>query len=67
MNTKLAAPTVLKKIFERKREEIIERQRDRSLSQLQAMAAHASPAGPARVGLCASGAGGRRAVAVSDR
>ena len=33
MNTKLAAPTVLKKIFERKREEIIERQkRDRYLS-----------------------------------
>ncbi|MDA9671341.1 indole-3-glycerol phosphate synthase TrpC [bacterium] len=43
MNTKLAAPTVLKKIFERKREEIIERQKARSLSQLQVMAADASP------------------------
>ena len=43
MNTKLAAPTVLKKIFERKREEIIERQKERSLSQLQVMAADASP------------------------
>ena len=43
MNTKLAAPTVLKRIFERKREEIIERQKERSLSQLQVMAADASP------------------------
>ena len=43
MNTKLAAPTVLKQIFERKREEILERQKERSLSQLQAMAADASP------------------------
>ena len=41
MNTKLAAPTVLKQIFERKREEIIERQKVRSVPQLKVMAADA--------------------------
>ena len=41
MNTELSAATVLKQLFERKREESTERQKARSLSRLQEMAAHA--------------------------
>jgi indole-3-glycerol phosphate synthase len=62
MNTKLAAPTVLKQIFERKREEIIERQKARSLSQLQAMAADASPVRGFRRALAQRAAEGGAAV-----
>ena len=62
MNTKLAAPTVLKQIFERKREEIIERQKARSLSQLQEMAANASPVRGFRRALAQRAAEGAAAV-----
>ena len=62
MNTKLAATTVLKQIFERKREEIIERQKERSLSQLQAMAADASPVRGFRRALSQRAAEGGAAV-----
>jgi len=62
MNTKLAAPTVLKRIFERKREEIIERQKERSLPQLQVMAADASPVRGFRRALAQRAAEGGAAV-----
>ena len=34
MSTKLAAPTVLKRIFDRKTEEVAERRKRRSISEL---------------------------------
>ena len=44
MTTKLAAPTVLKKIFDRKTEEVAERKQQRSLTELEQLAADADPA-----------------------
>ncbi len=41
MTTKLAAPTVLKKIFDRKTEEVAERKQQRSLAELEQLAAEA--------------------------
>ena len=43
MTTKLAAPTVLKKIFDRKTEEVAERKQLRSLAELEQLAASADP------------------------
>ena len=43
MTTKLAAPTVLKKIFDRKTEEVAERKQRRSLMELEQLAAGADP------------------------
>ena len=45
MTTKLAAPTVLKKIFDRKTEEVAERKQLRSLAELEQLAASADPRG----------------------
>ena len=42
MTTKLAAPTVLRQIFDRKTEEVAERKQQRSLAELQQLAAGAS-------------------------
>ena len=44
MTTKLAAPTVLKKIFDRKLAEVAERKQLRSLVELEQLAASADPA-----------------------
>ena len=44
MTTKLAAPTVLKKIFDRKLAEVAERKQLRSLVELDQLAAGADPA-----------------------
>ena len=44
MTTKLAAPTVLKQIFDRKTEEVAERKQQRSLAELKQLAARADPA-----------------------
>ncbi|MDA9722386.1 indole-3-glycerol-phosphate synthase TrpC, partial [Luminiphilus sp.] len=44
MTTKLAAPTVLKKIFDRKLAEVAERKQLRSLVELEQLAAGADPA-----------------------
>ena len=44
MTTKLAAPTVLRQIFDRKTEEVAERKQQRSLAELERLAAGASPA-----------------------
>ena len=44
MTTKLAAPTVLKKIFDRKQAEVAERKQLRSLVELEQLAAGADPA-----------------------
>ena len=43
MTTKLAAPTVLKKIFDRKTEEVADRKQLRSLAELEQLAASADP------------------------
>ena len=43
MKTKLATPTVLKKIFDRKTDEVAERQRQRPRSDLERAAAVADP------------------------
>ena len=44
MTTKLAAPTVLKKIFDRKNEEVAERRATRPLADLESAVANADPA-----------------------
>ena len=44
MTTKLAAPTVLKKIFDRKLAEVAERKQLRPLVELEQLAASADPA-----------------------
>ena len=44
MTTKLAAPTVLKKIFDRKTEEVAERKQQQSLVELEHLALSAAPA-----------------------
>jgi len=44
VTTKLAAPTVLKKIFDRKTEEVAERKQQRSIAELEKLAASADPA-----------------------
>ena len=44
MTTKLVAPTVLKKIFDRKVEEVAERKQRRSLAELEQLAVDADPA-----------------------
>ena len=51
MTTKLAAPTVLKKIFDRKTEEVAERKRQRSIAELEKLAASADPARGFRLAL----------------
>ena len=43
MSTKLAAPTVLKTIFERKTEEVAERRKRCSISELELAAQRADP------------------------
>jgi indole-3-glycerol phosphate synthase len=62
MTAKLAAPTVLKRIFDRKEEEVAERRRIRSLSDVQSAAAEALPSRGFRHALTAKVASGSAAV-----
>lgn len=62
MKTKLAVPTVLKTIFDRKVEEVAERRVQRSLSDLQRAAASADPARGFREALAQRAARGESAV-----
>ncbi len=62
MTAKLAAPTVLKRIFDRKEEEVAERRRIRSLSDVQSAAAEALPSRGFRQALAARVASGNAAV-----
>jgi indole-3-glycerol phosphate synthase len=62
MTAKLAAPTVLKRIFDRKGEEVAERRRIRSLSDVQSAAAEALPSRGFRQALTAKVASGSAAV-----
>jgi len=62
MTAKLAAPTVLKRIFDRKEEEVAERRRIRSLSDVQSAAAEALPSRGFRQALTAKVASGSAAV-----
>lgn len=62
MTAKLAAPTVLKRIFDRKGEEVAERQRVRPLSDVQSAAAVALPTRGFRQALAARVASGGAAV-----
>ena len=62
MTTKLSTPTVLKKIFERKTEEVATRRAERSLSELQTLAASAPAPRGFRRALGAAVAAGDPAV-----
>ena len=62
MTTKLAAPTVLKQIFDRKTEELAERKQRRSLAELEQLAAGASPVRGFRRALSDRAAQGQPAV-----
>ena len=62
MTTKLAAPTVLKKIFDRKTEEVADRKQLRSLAELEQLAASADPARDFRGALSDRVAQGQAAV-----
>lgn len=62
MTTKLSAPTVLKKIFERKTEEVAARQRAVPLARLQAEATSASPVRGFRAALAGKASRGEPAV-----
>ena len=62
MKTKLATPTVLKKIFDRKTDEVAERQRQRPRSDLERAAAVANPVRGFRESLAHRVARGEAAV-----
>ena len=62
MTTKLAAPTVLKKIFDRKTEEVAKRKQQRSLGELEQLASSADPARGFRQALSDRVAQGQAAV-----
>ena len=62
MTIKLAAPTVLKKIFDRKTEEVAERKQQRSLGELEQLASCADPARGFRQALSDRMAQGQAAV-----
>lgn len=62
MTTKLVAPTVLKKILDRKAEEVAERKRQRSLGELKQLASSADPARGFRQALSDRVAQGKAAV-----
>ena len=66
MSTKLAAPTVLKKIFDRKMEEVAERRQRRSISELELEAQSADPVRGFRQALADRGASPSKGIIRPD-